>query len=267
MAKYNVENNIDFHEELYKMLDYDSDCDNKNDDLNLCKISGEPLSQHSVLLECSHMFNYNALFKEICKQKYVFKTYDYLSLSKSERNKFKQKGYDYFIKCPYCRNMQYDILPYIKELNLPFKYGVNTLDKSLDDNLVLINPLFPSKKIDESYSPFFDKNSTYSFYKHVFKYGNCCKVVGEDGELCKSKLVDFIKDTDLSYCTEHYFEELHKYKCQPKSGTAIPPKSGTANEAKLCIAIIKSGPRKGHNCNCKVASNNDEFCGKHLKTK
>lgn len=124
MEKYKIEGNINFQEELYKMLDEESD-----DEEQLCQITRLPLKDKYVTLECKHHFNYDSLYREICKQKYEFKTYEPKSLSKKDLQKFRDSKLDYFIKCPYCRNIQFTVLPYYKELSLKKIYGINSLDK------------------------------------------------------------------------------------------------------------------------------------------
>ena len=71
MSKIIIEGNINFYDELYKTLNEDSDDEN-----NLCQITGLPLETNAITLECKHKFNYEPLYKEIYKQKYVFKTYE-----------------------------------------------------------------------------------------------------------------------------------------------------------------------------------------------
>jgi hypothetical protein len=73
MTKYTIEGNVNFQDELYKMLNEDSD---DEDVTNLCQITGLPLTDKHVTLECNHRFNYVSLYNEIYKQKHVFKTYN-----------------------------------------------------------------------------------------------------------------------------------------------------------------------------------------------
>ena len=47
MSNYIIEGNINFQEELTKMIDYDSD-----DETNICRITGLPLNDMSVKMEC-----------------------------------------------------------------------------------------------------------------------------------------------------------------------------------------------------------------------
>ena len=46
MSKYTIEGNIDFHTELYKLLDEDSD-----DEETLCQISGLPLTDKYITFD------------------------------------------------------------------------------------------------------------------------------------------------------------------------------------------------------------------------
>ena len=56
MKKYSVGNvQINFNEELKKMIEMDD----VDDDENNCKISGSPLIDNCVTLECNHKFNYD----------------------------------------------------------------------------------------------------------------------------------------------------------------------------------------------------------------
>ena len=57
MLKYTIEENINFKDELYKLLDVESD-----DEDNLCQITGGQLTDKHVIIECNHHFNYDALY-------------------------------------------------------------------------------------------------------------------------------------------------------------------------------------------------------------
>lgn len=209
MTKYIIEGNINFNEELYKILDEDSDDEDK-----LCQITGLPLKANHVVLECKHHFNYEALYKEIYKQKYEFKTYDVNSLSKNDFYKFRESKLDYFIKCPYCRNIQFTVLPYYKELGLKEIYGINSLDKTLP-NTITINNLH-SNNNSYSYISYFDENYTFQMYGVTFKSGQCCEKTGNFGDTCPQKYVSIIPNTQLSYCKYHYKNAIKKYKMAEK---------------------------------------------------
>ena len=77
---------------------------NKSD--KICHITFEPLEKNYIIFDCSHTFNYDAIFKEVCIQKTII------------NNKETQKLKKYCIKCPYCRFIQNGILPYREPYNL-----------------------------------------------------------------------------------------------------------------------------------------------------
>jgi hypothetical protein len=197
--KYKLEGDISFYDTLLKSLDEDTD-----DDELMCKISGIPLEEKAVTLECNHKFNYEPLYKEICRQKFDFKTYDIYLLSKKEQLKMRELKVDYFIKCPYCRSVQFNILPYYEELGLDKIYGINTLDETfgMKKQYINTNILYGSD------------DYTIYYYGKPFKKGICCE--NENNFVCKSKYVACIPNTELSYCTFHYRSGLKKYKLKQK---------------------------------------------------
>jgi hypothetical protein len=212
MAKYQLEGNINFYEELFKSLDNDSD-----DEDSLCLISGLPLTDKMVCLECKHKFNYEPLYKEICKQKLVYKTYTIDTLTKQLALKFKESCLDYFIKCPYCRNIQFNILPYYEDLGHEKIYGVNSLDKTLPSALVTIG----SSHYHPAYSgPYYGSDDyTFLMFGTLFKKGQCCENIAELC-LCNSKYVGTIPNTNLSYCKYHYKNGLRNCKLSEKKKIA-----------------------------------------------
>jgi len=205
MSKYTIEGNIDFQKELYKMLDEDSD-----DEDNLCQITGLKLDDKYITLECNHKFNYTALYTEICKQRFEFKTYDPSLLPKKDQLKFRDAKLDYFIKCPYCRKIQFTILPYYEELGLKKIYGINTIDKTLTNECdIPNNNLTTISQFNTSY--------TFKMYGVSFYFGDCCEKINIFGDICKSNYVTTIPNTQLSYCRYHYKEGLKKHKISEKN--------------------------------------------------
>ena len=207
MSKYIIEGNINFQEELYKLLDEPSDDENE-----VCQITSLHLKDNFVTLECKHHFNYEALYKEIYKQKYEFKTYDPNTLTKNDLQKFHNSKLDYFIKCPYCRNIQFTILPYYKELGLKEIYGINSLDKTLPNSITINNSktYYSNQTIDQ-------KNYTYHCFGVLFKWGDCCETINKFGDKCTmAKYITTIPNTELSYCRYHYRRGLMNYKMAEK---------------------------------------------------
>lgn len=293
MSKYIIEGDLNFYDELYKSLDDKDD----NEENNVCQITGLPLVEKSVTLECNHKFNYEALYKEICRQKFDFRTYVTAQLNKNNLKKFLCSKLDYFIKCPYCRDIQFTILPYYEELGLEAKYGVNTLDKGHSYYPIATN----------SYS----ETSCYMLYGVMFeKNGPACNKLYCTGEYCKDKFTALIPNTQLSYCRTHYKNALSEYKIEEKKklmdeknalilekkklledtnaervakGLAplkrlikkkienvvqtatntvnvyVPEEEGPSSG---CIAILKTGVNKGKHCGCKKI-NTDSLCKRH----
>jgi len=117
-------------EQFYKLLNDASDDENndenndKNNEIisnidkinnNFCQISNSNLEDNYIELLCGHKFNYIPLYNEVKYQKtnkYAV-NYDYTKLALNQ------------IKCPYCRTITNNILPYFKYYNLPTIKGVN----------------------------------------------------------------------------------------------------------------------------------------------
>jgi flagellar biosynthesis GTPase FlhF len=183
--KYNIEGNINFYDELYNSLHIDDD-EEDNDDSN-CMITGLPLTNNFVTLECKHKFNYDALYKEIYKQKFDFKTYKKEHLTKKQVQQVLNSGKDYFIKCPYCRNIQFTLLPYYENENKPI-YGINSDEKQQQNTVT--------------------SNYSYTKYGYIFSFGCKCH-----NEKCLRHLVTLFNSTNnIFYCSKHVGEELKKQK-------------------------------------------------------
>lgn len=102
---YEIEENYDWKMELNK--------ENLLPDLSFCLISGLPLTDGYILLPCNHHFNYYYLYCEIQKQK--------------KNNNLETKKLNYKqIKCPYCREVHNNLLPYYNLPNIKKIYGVNS---------------------------------------------------------------------------------------------------------------------------------------------
>lgn len=98
-------------------IDFFSEIDNidLNEEENICLISNLPLDDTHITLKCGHKFNYKPLFNDITNVK--------------SRHQMLVKRLDIDqIQCPYCRNIQKCLLPYIPKLRLPKKDGVNWIN-------------------------------------------------------------------------------------------------------------------------------------------
>ena len=204
MPKYIIEGGINFYEELYKSLDNNDNTNKEEDNKNVCQITNLPLLDYYITLECSHKFNYDSIYKEICNQKYVFRSYSVETLTSSEYQKFKDSGKDYFIKCPYCRCIQFTLLPYYPNSIYKPKYGINSLEKTQDDMIFLIKST--------------TSHHQYTYFGYTFQQGNCCQtVIGVKNDLpvfCQSKYTSLILEMNKSFCMSHIRAQVKQYKME-----------------------------------------------------
>jgi hypothetical protein len=258
MSNYIIEGNFDFYKELYESLD-DSDDNNNIDESSaqVCLITNTPLTKHFVELECKHAFNYVPLFKDLVNHKTKFSSLDTHRLKVNE------------VRCPYCRNKQGNLLPYIEELGLPKEHGVNWINMELMSTTNVVD----------------------------LKLGQCC---WGNGNECSAIHVLTNGTTNLDYCYYHYkltarkMLMAHKLKMKLEAKALVAQakaeekqkKLDAKNEAKaakaskkkplvvntgenvilsaaLCQAILKSGLRKGEPCGGAVKINN--CCTRHGK--
>jgi hypothetical protein len=278
MPNYKIEGDINFYESLYNSLDYDSDKE-ENEKKQICEISGQDLKDRFVTLECNHTFNYDALYTEICKQKFDFQTYTMDTLSRKDIQTIRDKKIEYFIKCPYCRNVQFTLLPYYDDLPFVKKYGVNTDDP---DFRVIKTSLYNVSA-----------NHTFTLYGYQFSKGSCCKtnlINGKNVPCWQKYTTPIIAPDNLTkdLCTIHVRPEVKEFKLQIKK-KIIEEKLLAKEQAKIlkakaleekalkskdkkdallcepckCIAILKSGIRKGQACDKNALENN--LCKRHSK--
>jgi hypothetical protein len=304
MPNYNIEGNIDFYSSLYTSLDYDSDQgeESEQNKHQVCEITGQELTNHFVTLECKHTFNYAALYTEICKQKFDFQSYTSDVLSKPDVMKIRDSKLDYYIKCPYCRHIQFELLPYHEDLSFQKKYGVNTND--IDFRI-----------IKTSYVPgSVPSNYTYMLYGYKFAQGKCCKTNLVNGKVvpcwnCYTTPIVAPDGTTKDLCPNHVRPEVKAYKLEIKKkeieakllekaikkqealeakalkkekvketkeakSEAKALKKETKEQTQIqdpslclncgCVALLKTGLRKGEACGQKVANvSQNNLCKRH----
>lgn len=69
----------------------------------LCPISYEPLDGAAVVLDCGHAFCFDAIYAEVCAQKFKHRTYG--------PRTFGARKTEHYVRCPYCRAEQPRLLP------------------------------------------------------------------------------------------------------------------------------------------------------------
>ena len=266
MPNYKIEGNVNFYESLYSSLDYDSDSENKSEN-KICEISGQSLTEHFVTLECKHTFNYDALYTEICKQKFDFQSYTADVLSKTDLQKIKDAKLDYYIKCPYCRHIQFELLQYHNDLPFQLKYGVNTTDT---DFRVVKTSYIPS-------SNHLAANYTFNLYGFPFSKSTCCiTIVNSNGKNvpcynCYATPIVAPDGTTKLFCPNHVRAEVKAIKLEIKKKKIEDQIVEKAAKKALkeassmpccCTAILKTGPKKGQACGQK-ASSEKNLCKRH----
>jgi hypothetical protein len=312
ILNYKLEGDINFYDELYKSLDDDDNTD-ITDNAKVCQITGLPLKDNHVTLKCKHTFNYDAIYTEICKQKYEFKTYVAETLLPNDLKLLRESGCGYYIKCPYCRSIQFDLLPYYPDTPFIKRYGINTADISYSgvDNTSHIN------------QQMYNNIGTYNYkvYGYTFKKGVCSKVnINSAGKSipCYNSFVSNIPGLEKKFCPCHIREAakaynlelkvkqkeekekqkealmkqkeeklkqkeaLMKQKALDKELLKTNKNAKTKDEnivitqtteiaafvsdttPQLCIAILKSGLRKGEECGL-TGYNGQNMCKRHSK--
>lgn len=131
MSNYIIEDGLDFFAELKKKLN-----EEKGDKKELCLLSKQPLIKNETFaLECGHKFNFTFLFKEIKQQKCnKYYNTDIVKLGLRQ------------IKCPYCRNVQDKLLPYIPGIKGVSKLRGVTSPSEFEMDADCCNYLFKSGK-------------------------------------------------------------------------------------------------------------------------
>jgi hypothetical protein len=114
-GKYTVEDDLDVDffaalKNLQNSSHNDSVHDNhdNNDYDNNCLITNEPLNAFHVTLACGHKYNHESLYQEVLRQKGRLGMHNYY-----------EKIGTHQIKCPYCRSMTNQLLPYIGNSSHP----------------------------------------------------------------------------------------------------------------------------------------------------
>jgi hypothetical protein len=271
--KYNVENNIDFYKELYNSLD-DTTGTNSNNDIEnkeLCLITNTPLKDNFVKLNCGHKFNYEAIFKDIFNHKKKFNNMEQI------KTKLKQNQ----IRCPYCRNIQDELLPYYENLGYPKEHGINFFDvnKANNNYSVFVNPSqqcqYQIINLDASGNSHTHQCHHYGYAHSILKdkYNN-------DGNYCythKLVVVKQIKEEIKQDKNNKKLEEKNKKleeknkKIEEKNKLKIEliekkmeSKPNLTNYNEFCKAILKSGKNKGTLCFVKTYK--DCLCKRHYSS-
>ena len=176
MQNYKTEDNINFYEQLYKLLDEpDNNNTNSNNEDGVCLITNLPLTHDYIALECNHKFNYDAIYHDILNHKKKYNAMENHIIKSNE------------IRCPYCRTVQTKLLP--PKDGYKTVHGVNFFDAEQD-------------LIDRSYGC--NSNYIYGKCSHEYPCTGSNEVVG-----CKNKHVKYLTMDQKYYCHTHYSISLN----------------------------------------------------------
>jgi hypothetical protein len=267
--KYTIENNIDFYSELYGSLD---DSKNSiNDDF--CLISNLKLTTNFVELKCGHKFNYGPLYKDIFNHKKKFNNMEQI------KTKLKQNQ----IRCPYCRNIQDELLPYYENFGYPKEHGVNFFDvsKGYNDNY---NSGFVSTtqqcqyqiiNLDASGNSHTHQCNHFGYVHSILKtkYNNGNNYCYTHKSAVVKQIREAIKQDKMNKKLEEKnkkleeknkkIEEKNKLKIEllEKKMETKTNSTNSTNYNQFCKAILKSGKNKGTQCFANTYK--DCLCKRH----
>jgi len=260
--KYNIENNIDFYKELYSSL-YEEDIKTNNDVVDdnseLCLISNLPLKNNFVQLKCGHKFNYEPLYKDIFNHKKRFN-----SLEQSKNKLGLQQ-----IRCPYCRNIQNELLPYYEELGFPKENGVNHYDVN-DLNGICYNHVNSENKCQYQIITTDTSGNSHTYQCHHFGYTHYVLKTkyNDTTKYCYTHKLAVVK-TNREALKEKMkaikLEEKNKMKMELKQKKLEAKKIVTVETSEtnnLCSAILRTGICKGLQCKTNIFK--DNLCKRHF---
>ena len=123
MKNYCIEGDIDFMKELKlikaNLANNIPNAVNSAESKNICLITNTPLTDYCVTLACAHRFNYIPLYNDILNHKKKLNTMETTILSAIQ------------IRCPYCRNVQSELLPYYNIPDVKKIHGVNFFNENI----------------------------------------------------------------------------------------------------------------------------------------
>lgn len=107
LKKYEVEDGLDVDffaalQQLSEEPEPEPELEQQQQYEHACLITNEPLNAFCIMLGCGHKFNYEPLYQEVIRQKGRLGMHNYY-----------EKIGIHQIKCPYCRTLSNQLLPYI----------------------------------------------------------------------------------------------------------------------------------------------------------
>ena len=229
-----------FFSQLKNMLSQSENTKDKNNDTNdtnnvenehededgCCLLTKEPLKNIHIILTCGHKFNYVPLYREVIAQKTIgMSSNGYYTSHSLKRNE---------IKCPYCRNIQGKLLPYLEYDGVKKLYNVN----------------YPTKMSMTSQPCTYSANSSTNITSKKNKKTAVCK---ESAIECHNGIYVCKKHYQLSLDT--LTVPVHANNTSATSPSSIP----AASPISICGVILRYGKNKGKPCS------NSSSCRVHNK--
>jgi len=303
MNNYIVEGNIDFYNELYSSLDINDEDINNNE--NLCLITNLPLIDKFISMECGHKFNYIPLFNDIKNHKQKFNgmegTSSKLNMNQIRCPYCRKKQIGIL---PYYEEFEFGKINGVNYINPNYKDKPPCYKYKHCDFLTL-NPNYCALGINpvES-SEYSTANCKYILCNHTYATQINCGIIdgenyGDEKYYClshKKQMIKQYKKVILDKQKENIKKEKLKIKeekinkakeeklkikeekinkakeekLKVKEGkipidNVILGLSNINNNNNLCIELLKSGVKKGEQCNCKIYM--DNLCKRHYNYK
>jgi len=232
-ATYKIEDDLDFYNELQKILNSESSENTiiqNNNFENICLLSYEKLEPNHVTLDCKHTFNYLPIYQEVMNQKNKNTNKDPFFNIQYEVTKLSENQ----IKCPYCRSITNKILPFIQYKGVKRCKGVN-------------------------YPPDLCMSTckcTYTNDKNKLKPITC------------NMNALFYPEENLLLCQNHFKMHQNNKNKNQESKEELDNKCNKKEDINIqcCTAILKTGKNIGSQCQA-MAMNGEQFCKRHIKTK
>ena len=212
---YVIEDNLDF----YNLLNQSSQEINNDSSNNICLITYEKLTENSIVLDCKHNFNYFPLYQEIINQKKNFNKY--FDINKLKINE---------IKCPYCRNINNKLLPYIPYKNVKKISGVNSPENLCMENKYNCSWVFKNGK---------NKGCSCNINSFILEGKNYCY---KHHKMSNNKNIKTNSKKDNNDNWDNSFDEyLKKYKVDElKKILRVNKLTIYGNKKQLILRIIKN---------------------------
>lgn len=244
MSKYF---NEDGQEISWKELIHEDEKTVEND--KVCLITGKPLTDYYVKMDCGHTFNYVPLFKDLVNQKTKFNKLSMIRLAINE------------LLCPYCRKRQKQLIPYYDIPGIEKVHGVNFIDIDVINN----NHKTPYKSGVSVGGGFISGGGGFCCYykkmvannisEYTYECPNLFGYTGTDGKsycYIHNKIIEKQKKKEAK---QEEKKKLMEEKKKQKEKEKEEKKNVGENEV-ICQTILKTGKRVGQVCGQKSVESN-----------